>query len=83
MILLQLVAFTVFVFVVTCGFGYAVFLITEARRPNPAAEYLAEARRLMAVARADKAQGYPHASRAAVQAALSYRRAAHASRYYA
>lgn len=48
-----------------------------------AQRYMAEARRLIGVARADKADGCPCAARAAVGAALAYRAAFHAERFYA
>lgn len=51
--------------------------------PSQEARHMAEARRMMRVARADKALGYHCAAKAAVQSALAYRAAAHAHRYYA
>lgn len=50
---------------------------------TPAQKYIAQARAMMVLARADKTAGYTLAAKCAVQAAMSYRAAAHASRYYA
>lgn len=46
-------------------------------------KYMSQAREMMKIAREDKAMGYVCAAKAAVQSAMSYRAAAHASVYYA
>jgi hypothetical protein len=46
-------------------------------------KYMKQAREMMKLAREDKAMGYVCAAQAAVQSAMSYRAAAHASVYYA
>lgn len=61
----------------------AAFFSPLFTRATPAAAYMAQARAMMAQARADKAAGYPCAARAAVESAMAYRAAAHAARYYA
>lgn len=43
---------------------------------------MAEARKMVALAKADRDAGYPCASMAALQSAMSWRAAAHAHAYY-
>lgn len=52
-------------------------------KPTPATTNMDQARRMLQVAREDKAAGYHCAAKAAVQSALSYRAAHHAARFYA
>lgn len=52
------------------------------RRKSPFAKCMGKARAMIALARKDKAEGYSLAAKCAVQAALDFRRAAHAYRYY-
>ena len=64
--------------------GGAVCEMLEKRKPrNEFKGRMREARRMMGVARADIAEGCPHAARCAAQSALAYRKAAHAHAYYA
>lgn len=53
-------------------------------KANPEfAYYMRLARTMMSIAKKDKEAGFPYAAKAAVEAAKHYRKAAHASVYYA
>jgi len=63
---------------------FAALLAVITRKPkSPFHAYMSEARRMMVIAKADKALGHVGAAQAAVYSAQAYRAAAHASVYYA
>lgn len=55
---------------------------TKSATERRVAKHLKQARAMMQVAKQDKANGFHCAAQAAVQSALSYRAAAHATRFY-
>lgn len=57
-------------------------LLAMFTKRTPAQRYMAQARQMVAVARANLSAGYPLAAKAAMQSAMSYRAAAHANRFY-
>lgn len=62
---------------------FAALLAVFTRKPkSPFHVYMAQAREMMRIAKADKALGYVGAAQAAMQSAQAYRAAAHASVYY-